>query len=417
MCERQGRQPGGTIPPADNCYSRKMPQKHKGQRILRLEEPLPMDGVRQVDHPTTYISDSVQRIDMRDTAYGLAARGKYGPAAQKGVQRILPARYPLSAAQADITNHIASLPSNPVAPELAPIPHEPAILTHHMKSLGYFLKADLVRVCKVPLYAYYSHDKQGNPVQPRYEYAIVIVMRKDWQAIYASTGSDWMGDPISFQAYQHLALVAETIANYIRRLGWEASANYGPSLVDRYEVLLPPLLLLSGVGEISRAGIVLNPYLGLAFKAAAVLTTMPLLADKPVDFGLQDFCNHCRICAESCPSGAIPKGDKVLYNGYETWKLDTKRCASFNFARQDGTICNRCVKVCPWTRPMTWPHQFMRWVAMRSRVGRRFAIRLAYWTGLAKSHPERQWWFDMEYVGTVITSRERTRYGSTGDHN
>jgi hypothetical protein len=65
----------------------------------------------------------------------------------------------------------------------------------------------------------------------------------------ASTGHDWMGDPISFQSYQHLGMVAETMTNYIRRLGWQASAQYGPSFINRYSVLLPPLLLAAGIGE------------------------------------------------------------------------------------------------------------------------------------------------------------------------
>ena len=44
---------------------------------------------------------------MRNTAYGLAARGEYGPVVQKGVQKSLPGKYPLSAAQKDVIDHIA----------------------------------------------------------------------------------------------------------------------------------------------------------------------------------------------------------------------------------------------------------------------------------------------------------------------
>jgi reductive dehalogenase len=211
-----------------------------------------------------------------------------------------------------------------------------------------------------------------------------------------------MGDPISFQAYQHLGLVAETMANYIRRLGWDASPQYGPSFVNRYSVLLPPLLLAAGIGEVSRAGIILNPYLGLGFKAAAILTDMPLIPDRPIDFGLQSFCQDCKICAQNCPSKAISLGDKVMYNGYETWKLDVKRCASFNFTNKQGTMCNRCVKSCPWTNPPTWPHNLVRASVMRSRLAQRVAIQAAYQLKLARAHPDEQWWFDVEYVDGVI---------------
>ena len=374
----------------------------------RQERPdlLPIQRLKHVDRPTTAITDAVQRIDMRDTAYGLAARGEFGPVVQKGVQNSLPGKYPLSAAQKDIIDHVALIENNPMADQMAPIPQEPEILTHHIKSVGYFLKADLMGVGHVPESAYYSHDKQGNAIEPKYENAIIIVMRKDWHAMHASTGRDWIGDPISFQAYQHLGMVAETIANYIRRLGWEASPQYGPSFVDRYSVQLPRLLLEAGIGEVSRVGIILNPYLGLGFKAAAVLTDMPIIPDKPIDFGLQSFCQNCKICAQYCPSKAISTGDKVMYNGYETWKLDTRRCASFNFTNKNGTMCNRCVKSCPWSNPSTWPHNLVRNLVMRSKLAQTIAIRGAYLLDTGKDHPDGKWWFDLEYDDDRIVSRE-----------
>jgi len=384
--------------------------ENQRQRDILLSEEVrssfPMERLKKVNQPTTEVSDAVQRIDLRNIAYGLAARGDYGPAVQKGVQRSLPDKYPLSAAQKDIIDHISLIKDIPVAKQKAPIPQEPEILTRHIKATGYFLKADLMGACKVPESAYYSHDKQGNPIEPRYENAIIIVMRKDLQAMQTSSGRDWMGDPISFQAYQHLGMVAETLANYIRRLGWDASPQYGPSFVDRYLVQLPPLLLAAGIGEVSRVGIILNPYLGLGFKAAAVLTNMPIVPDKPIDFGLQSFCQNCKICAENCPSHAISTGDKVMYNGYETWKLDTRCCASFNFTNKSGTMCNRCVKSCPWSNPPTWPHNQIRRMVMGSRLAQRIAIRAAYLLEPGKGRPDQKWWFDMEYVDDVIKSRE-----------
>ncbi|MDO9085259.1 MAG: 4Fe-4S dicluster domain-containing protein [Anaerolineaceae bacterium] len=366
----------------------------------------PMQTFKQVESPTNLITDGIQRIDIRNTAYGLAARGEYGAAVQKGVQKSLPGKFPLSAAQKDIIDHIALMSRNPVAEEKAPIPHDSEFLTNHIKSFGYFLKADIMGTCKVPESAYYSHDKQGNPIAPQFENAIVIVMRKELTAMRASTGHDWMGDPISFQSYQHLGMVTETMANYIRRLGWEASPQYGPSFVNKYSVLLPPLLIAAGIGEISRAGIVLNPYLGLAYKAAAVLTDMPIVPDQPIDFGLQEFCLDCKICAKNCPSKAISVGEKVMYNGYETWKLDTRRCASYNFTNKNGTMCNTCVKSCPWSNPSTFPHNLIRSLIIDIPFTRAIAIKVAEILGERMTAPENKWWRDMEYVDDAIESRE-----------
>ncbi|MBN1136340.1 MAG: reductive dehalogenase [Anaerolineae bacterium] len=384
-----------------------MSSRAKGDILHNQERlgPLPMERIRRVGRPTTLVTDAVERVDMRDTAYGLAARGEYGAVVQKGVQKPQPERYPLSAAQKDVIDQIALMVRNPVGAEAAPIPHDPEILTRHIKAVGSFLKADLVGTCRVPRSAYYSHDKQGTPIDARYEHAVVLVMRKDAGTMRASTGLDWIGDPVSFQAYEHLGLVAETMANYIRRLGWDAAAQYGPSFVNCYSVLMPPLLLWAGIGEVSRAGIILNPYLGLGYKAAAVLTDMPLVPDKPVDFGLQSFCQSCGICAEKCPSKAISTGDKVMYNGYETWKLDTRRCASFNFTNKNGTMCNRCVKSCPWTQPSTVPHNLVRSLVSSSGLAQQIAIRAARLLGMGDSHPERKWWFDVEYVDGTLRSR------------
>ena len=366
-----------------------------------------MEQFKRVDQPTTAVTDAGQRIDLRDIAYRLAARGEYGLAVQKGVQTSLPGKYPMSAAQKDIIDHIALYENNPVAEKKAPIPKDPVTLTNHIKAFGYFLKVDVMAACKVPESAYYSHDKQGVPIDAVFENAIVIVMRKESKAMHTSTGYDWMGDPISFQAYQHLGMVTETIANYIRRLGWEASAQYGPSFVNKYAVQLPRLLLVAGIGEVSRVGIILNPYLGLGYKAAAVLTNMPIVPDKPIDFGLQSFCQDCMICAQNCPSKTISTGDKVMYNGYETWKLDTRRCASFNFTNKNGTMCNRCVKSCPWSNPTTWPHNLVRTIVTRSRVSHQVAISLANRLKPGKSSLEDKWWFDFEYVGDVIETRNQ----------
>jgi reductive dehalogenase len=361
--------------------------------------PLPMYRIRRVERPTTQVTDSIARIDLRDTAYGLAARGAYGAAVQRGIQNSPPGRYPLSAAQKDVLDHLAGFQPKAPAEEIAPVPQNPAGLTSHVKALGYFLKADLVATCKVPSSAYYSHDKAGEAILPRFENAIIFIMRKDLPSVQASTGTDWMGDPISFQAYAHLGLVAETIASYLRRLGWDASPQYGPSFVDRYSVLLPQLLLAAGIGEVCRIGIVLNPFLGPAYKAAAVLTDMPLVPDMPIDFGLQAFCQDCRICADNCPSQAISAGDKVIYNGYETWKLDTQRCASYNFTHKNGTLCNRCVKSCPWSHPATWQHNLVRRFVMHSGLARRVAVWSSSRGAPVTGRPEEQWWFDLEYAG------------------
>lgn len=359
-------------------------------------DPFPMHHLRRVTKPTTLITSNVQRIDVRENAFNKAGRGDFGADAQREQNR--PKKEPLIAAQLDVILPLISMEDNEAAASKAPIPKDPKILSRHIKRLGYYLKADIMGICRLPEYAVYSFDRLGSPISIDYPFAIVIVMSKEYQTVRASNGYDWIVDSISFQAYQRSALVAHTIAHYIRRLGYRAS----PQHVRRYQVLIPPLLLWAGIGEVSRAGIILNPFLGLNYKASAVLTDLPLIPDEPIDFGLQGFCRDCEICAEMCPSKAIAVGDKVMYNGYETWKLDVERCAKFFLLNKMGAACGRCVKVCPFSRPATWPHNLVRWGVEHSGWARRLAIRADHIFSRGKANEKEKWWFDLEEVDGVL---------------
>jgi len=110
-----------------------------------------------------------------------------------------------------------------------------------------------------------------------------------------------------------------------------------------YQVVVPPILLWSGIGKMSRMGdVVLNPFLGPRFKAAVVTTDMPLEIDRPIDFGLQDFCSKCGRCAEMCPSQAISYGDKKMHNGYEKWWLDLDQDDNGRFFKpKKSDLCHK----------------------------------------------------------------------------
>jgi reductive dehalogenase len=389
-----------------------MRNKEKRHGVLYGDEqlgPFPMHHLKQVDKPTNLITDEWERIDSREIPFIKAAMGEYGLAAQAAVYRGTGQRDLLSATYIEVATHLSTMKDNEVAPTKAPIPEDPAILSRHIKSYGYFLGADIMGICELPKSAVYKSDMAGKPVEVNYKFAIVIALEKDYRTEKASNGYDWIADPLSFQAYAHSSVVAITMANYIRRLGYPASAQYGPQW---YEVQIPPLLLLAGIGEVCRAGIILNPFLGFSYKAAAVLTDLPLVPDKPIDFGLQDFCQHCKRCSTACPSQAIAKGDKIMYNGYETWKLDVQRCASFCLLNTRGSWCTNCVRVCPWTRPHTWQHNFVRWVVRHSGLARRIAITSDETLGFPEAQEKDKWWFDLEMVDGVlkIPQRSMTKY-------
>jgi ferredoxin len=133
---------------------------------------------------------------------------------------------------------------------------------------------------------------------------------------------------------------------------------------------------------------ILHPFLGPRFKAAVVTTDLPLLPDKPIDFGLQDFCSKCKKCARECPSKALSDGSKEMYNGYEHWPTDIRKCTGMRVGNQQGSGCGTCIKVCPWNKPYTPIHRAVGWaVNTRGLQGALRAGRMILWVTGNRSLP------------------------------
>jgi ferredoxin len=170
----------------------------------------------------------------------------------------------------------------------------------------------------------------------------------------------------SAQAYAHSAWAAVRVAGYIRQLGYSARAHH----FSNYQVLVVPVAVDCGLGELSRAGYLLTKEYGLGVRLSVVTTDMPLAYDKPIDIGVQSFCEQCLICAEECPSGAIPLGGKTLHNGVIKWKLDQQKC--YSYWHVNGTDCGICMAVCPWTKPRTLFHRMSAEIASVKGPHQRF---------------------------------------------
>ena len=149
-----------------------------------------------------------------------------------------------------------------------------------------------------------------------------------------ASGDDWISGTQSMRAYLRGAEIAGVMAEMLRRLGFSARAQTN---VDS-EVLHIPLMLLAGLGELSRIGeLVFNPFVGPRLKTVVMTTNMPLEVDQPIDFGLQYFCSRCTKCARECPCDAISWGQKVMFNGYEIWKPDVERCTRYRLTNARGS--------------------------------------------------------------------------------
>ena len=359
-------------------------------------DPYPVEKLTRVDRPTnTIIDDQVKRVDERESGFRRAGRGDFGPRLQKEYSRFVQ-KHPASGASRWIMGKMIPMVDGEEHPKKAPVPDDPEVMSLHIKEFGYFLRADLVGICKLPPYTVYTHNYWGDkPVELNHKYAIAILIDQNWATNEAFSGHDWISNAMSMMSYSTSGFIAIVMARYIRGLGYPARAHYAAN----YQVVVPPILLWAGLGEMSRIGdIVVNPFLGPRFKAAVVTTDLPLVPDKPIDFGLQDFCTKCKKCARECPSQAISDGGMVMHNGYEKWPLDVQKCTNMRVGNQNGSGCGTCMKSCPWNKPFTPFHRSIMWTMRHFPFARRFAVWGDDLMGYGKPKPEDKWWFDLEDV-------------------
>ncbi|MCF6249375.1 MAG: reductive dehalogenase [Desulfobacula sp.] len=392
-------------------------------------DPFPVHILDRQTRPTTLIhNDRVQQVDERDGGFYRAGKGEYGESLKKEYKRFV-GKHPLSGALCTMAGALGHLVDEPVkiqeagqtpwgVSSWAPMPNmtttrapgtdNPKKNAWHIKETAYFLRSDIVGICKLPQYAIFSHSKHsGKKIKLNHKYAISIVVDQDWRTAAAFSGNDWISNSMSFVSYANSGFIACILADYIRRLGYPARAHHAMN----YQVAVPPILLWSGIGEMSRMGdVVVNPFLGPRFKAAVVTTDMPLEIDRPVNFGLQDFCNKCGKCAEMCPSQAISYGDKIMHNGYEKWGNDVEKCTSMRVGNPKGSGCGTCIKACPWNKPFTPFHRSVSWFMRNVPATRKFGIWCDDKMGYHKPNDKHKWWLDLELIKDRFVTPKKSGY-------
>ncbi len=355
----------------------------------------PMERIARVDEPTTLvIEDEVERVPVRAGGFPRAANGDFGPKFQNDVKVFA---FKTPSAQAYVSQIAAMVPhqDGPVGDQPDQGTDDAGANADAVKALAHHLGADMVGVCRIPDYAWYSHRGDGTPIQPYHRYAVVILLDQGYETMEGASGDDWISGAQSMRAYMRGAQIAGILAEHIRSLGHGARSQTNRDS----DVLHIPLVLHAGLGEMSRIGeLVLNPFVGPRFKSVVVTTDLPLTPDRHIDFGLQDFCSKCTKCARECPCAAIPFGDKIMFNGYETWKPDVERCTKYRLGNLRGSACGRCMKTCPFNIEGVLAERAVLWAAIRLPVTRRWIARLDDWIGNGSINPVKKWWWDLEFV-------------------
>ena len=249
---------------------------------------------------------------------------------------------------------------------------DPEEATRRVKGYARNIGADLVGITKTNPCWIYSHrgeifhgnwEEWGKEIHNDHKYTVVLAEEMALEMVGPAPHTPSVME--SMKNYAKGAYIATQLAAFIANLGYSATANH----LRHYEAILPPLAVDAGLGEVGRLGYLMTKEFGPRVRLSAVTTDLPLIPDKPVDIGVEDFCKFCKKCARCCPSQSIPIGNPKEFNGTLKWKLNAETC--FEYWGKVGTDCCICMKVCPWSHARTFPHRLIVWLITRNRKSRR----------------------------------------------
>lgn len=273
---------------------------------------------------------------------------------------------------------------NPVRVEKAlyenPTPEDKPAFTRYVKQVARYVGADLVGIA--PLNRRWIYDgtqrntyspgepdnkaivfkAQRFPEETETELIIpdsvnnVVVFAVEMSRILIQTSPAPMASSVDGIGYGRQGAVSFLLAEFIRSMGYVAI----PCKNDTG--LSVPMAIEAGLGEAGRSGVLITPEFGPSVRIGKVLTNMPLNHDKPIRFGVEEFCNSCMKCVRECPSKCITDGpqswearNECNNGGVKKWYNDYKKC--LHFWIDNGGSCSNCVAVCTYTKGSLWGHK------------------------------------------------------------
>lgn len=355
---------------------------------------------------TIRIVGPVANISTEDTPHPMVDRGLVGKALL-GWRNNRSSRDPLKRV---ITNNQGEDTRNTFSSMLGKIPtgaarkeqmivDDPVAMSAHIKRVARFLGADLVGIGEaLPAYFYAGGrfledatvDDSGmddaNELARLYPYVIAVPIALDYELIQAHRHA--LGDLAYGIADQKIALILDSLERYIHELGYRAV---------RGAVVPQAGALAAGLGELGRNGLLITKEYGARVVLSSIISTdLPLVGDKPIDLGVEDFCKICRKCAVTCPTNSISFEDKVVWNGVEKYKINWESCYKLRpYVVDHWSICLTCITICPYTKPKAWWRDLALWCLRHTPIPLRPIV----------VHTLK--WIDDRFWGTIANKRVR----------
>lgn len=189
----------------------------------------------------------------------------------------------------------------------------------------------------------------------QHKYAVSLAMEMDFDQI--ATAPEASSGIEVLRVYWRLGAVAVKLAEFIRSMGYSASAHHPRGFVGKPPTILHTrAAILAGLGEAGRMGLLITDQFGPRIRLATVTTDLALPQSEQKQFGVEKYCRKCNLCIEACEGGAIPQ-EKKEERGVLKFTIDPYKCLPY-FAEYDG--CNVCVSKCAFNRRQSDLKQFIK---------------------------------------------------------
>ena len=267
--------------------------------------------------------------------------------------------------------------------------------TNRIKKAATLLGAGMVGICELDDRWVYSHNFSRKTqtasklnLPKNITHIILLILPMNYKL--GKTIPSALGGATTGSGYATSLNCATALAQFITNLGYEAIA----SMNDTAQNI--PMAIQAGLGEYGRNGLLITPKYGPNVRIAKVFTDLPLLADQPIEFGVKQFCETCRKCADSCPVKAIEKEESVAtppnfssHSFVKKWTVNAEKC--FKFWVGMNTDCAICIRVCPYNK------DYSKWwnrlgIRLANSPLRRFMLWLNDGLKFGERRSARWWW-------------------------
>ncbi|MBT3362767.1 MAG: reductive dehalogenase [Chloroflexi bacterium] len=275
--------------------------------------------------------------------------------------------------------------------------NDPKTITNYIKKAATYFGADMVGICKLDHRWVYSHTcdtkkgEEGHKPQEigqEYQYAIVIAcgggynLRRHFPT-YINT---W-----TTNSYRQMMTNA-LLSAFIKCLGFKTIDCTFDDVA-----LAVPLAMQAGLGQLGRHGMLITPRYGSSVRIGQIFTDIPLVQDEPIDFGVTEFCNACKKCADACPSHSITHTDRstkpVTVSNADNelkWQFNPETCHMNLYGH--AKPCQICVSVCPFTKPHTPFHRMVKWCVDKARWANPLYVKMDSIFGYDKPKKSDNFW-------------------------